>query len=144
MMSRKTILIVDDDAKLLLAMQKRMEHAGYEVVLATDGAGALEHARTMKIDVISLDVCMPGTISGLDVAAQLQRDPLAARIPIIFVTGSANDEFKQACTRVGAKYFLAKPFDADLLLQTVRGLFGEDELGEARRLSQAKRRQPVA
>lgn len=143
MTNGRTILAVDDDLKLLIALQKRFESIGYRVLLATNGSDALSRAREERIDVISLDVGLPGDVNGLSVAESLKKDPQTAGIPIIFITGEASDDFKRKCAAVGGKYFLAKPYDPDLLLQVVRGVFGEDELTEAQRISQAKRRQPV-
>ncbi len=137
----KTILVVDDDSKLLLALQKRLTHAGFHVLTAMDGTQALELARDEPVDAISLDVRLPGDLDGLEVAAALQKDARTARIPILFVTGSATDDFKAQCKAVGGRYFIAKPYDSDLLIQTLRGIFGADELSEAQRISSAKRRQ---
>ncbi len=143
MLNGKTILTVDDDIKILLGLQKRLTHEGYRVVSATDGRSAIELARDESPDAISLDVRLPGDLDGLAVAATLQKDPRTARIPIIFVTGSADQEFKAKCQAVGGKYFLSKPYDSDLLLQLLRGIFARDELAEIRTLSTAKRRQPA-
>lgn len=143
MTNPKTVLAVDDDIALLIALQRRLEHAGYRVLTATNGTEALQCARDERVDAISLDVGMPGGVSGLDVAKSLQKDPRTAIIPIIFITGEANDSFIATCRTVGGKYFLAKPYDPDLLLQMLRSVFGTDELAEARKISQAKRRQPV-
>lgn len=142
-MNGKTILTVDDDTKVLLALHKRLTSAGYRVLSATDARGAVDLAREELPDAISLDVRLPGDQDGLAVAATLQQDPRTARIPIIFVTGSADQEFKAKCQAVGGRYFLSKPYDSDLLLQVLRGVFATDELAEIQRLSSAKRRQPV-
>lgn len=142
-MNSKTILVVDDDLGIRVALHARLEHAGYAALCASDGAQALELAKSAPIDAIALDVAMPGELNGLAVAAALRKHPSTAKIPIVFITGSADHEFKRKCEEVGGKYFLAKPYDPDLLLQTLRSIFGEDELAQARRISQAKRRQPV-
>lgn len=143
-MNGKTILIVDDDAKLLLALQKRLVHSGYDVLTATDGDQALQQVWNSHVDAICLDVTMPGHLTGLEVASRLHNDPETARIPVVFITGSADPGFKQKCERVGARYFMSKPFDSELLLQTLRGIFGADAVAELHRLSSAKRRQPVS
>lgn len=143
MSNGKTVLVVEDDSKLLLGLQKRLMHAGYQVLTAMDGTEALALAREEVVDAISLDVRLSGDIDGLEVAAALQKDPRTARIPILFVTGSANDQFDSRCKAVGGRYFISKPYDPDLLIQTLRGIFGTDELSEARRISTAKRRQLV-
>lgn len=139
----RTILIVDDDAKIVLALEKRLEHAGYRALGALDAQAALAHLRHETVDAITLDVKLPGELDGLTLAAQLRCDPLTARIPVIFVTGSADAEFKSKSQAVGGKYFLAKPYDPDLLLAALRNIFAVDELAQVRQIASAKRRQPV-
>lgn len=141
---RKTIMVVDDDAKILLGLKKRLEHEGYRVITALDGKQALEVARDNAIDAISLDLQLPGDMSGLDIAGALRADPHTSQIPVVFITGSADEEFKSKSAGVGAKYFLSKPYDSDLLIQMLRGIFGQDELAEMQRISSAKRRQPIS
>lgn len=139
----RTVLVVDDDAKLLLALKRRLESAGLNVLTATSGADALHLAQTCRPSAITLDVRMPGELDGLAVAAALHQDPATAGIPIIFVTGTADEAFKHRCTTVGARYFLSKPYDGDVLVQMLESIFGCDVLAEMRRISQAKRRQPL-
>lgn len=142
-MTRRTMLVVDDDPKIVLGLQRRLEAQGHCVLTAMEGAQALDRARESALDAILLDVSLPGDVSGLDVATALRLDSRTARIPIVFITGSADEDFKQRASAAGAKYFLAKPYDPELLVQTLRAIFGEDELSEAQRISRAKRRQPV-
>lgn len=139
----RTILVVEDDTKLLLALRKHLTHAGFEVLTAVDGPQALECARERRVDAISLDVNLRGDLNGLEVAELLQRDPRTSRIPIIFITGSADESFREARAAAGGRYFISKPYDSDLLIQVIRGIFAGDELAEVKRLSSAKRRQPV-
>ena len=140
---RKTVLVVDDDTSMVLALQKRLAQAGYHVLTALNGVDALERARRCTVDAISLDVAMPGAVSGFDVAHELRVDPRTARIPIVFVTGTADEHFKERCSAVGGRYFLAKPYDAELLLQTLSNMLAADELAEIKRISGVKRRQPI-
>ena len=139
----KTILVVDDDPDVLLALRKRLRAAGLDVLTASSGTQALELAQHTTVDAMTLDVAMPGDMNGLDVASAMQGDPQTAQIPIIFVTGAADASFKERCEAAGGTYFLSKPYDADLLVQTLAGIFGKDELAEIKKISQAKRRQPV-
>lgn len=142
-MTRHSVLAIDDDVTLLLGIQKRLEHEGYHVFTATNGNDAIEQIHSAAIDAVLLDVNMPGELSGVDVARALHEDPHTCNIPIIFVTGSADAEFKKKCAAVGARYFLAKPFDSDLLMQTLKGVFARDELADLEILSKSKRRQPT-
>jgi CheY-like chemotaxis protein len=136
-------LVVDDDTAGLLSLQKRLSAEGLEVLTATHGAGALECARRQPVDAITLDVALPGELDGLGIAAALQQDPRTARIPIIFVTGTADDAFKEKCRQAGGQYFISKPYDGDVLTRLLQGIFATDELAEIKTISMAKRRQPV-
>lgn len=140
---KKTILVVDDEPNLVLALQKRLETAGFKVTSSVCGTEAFRRARAGGIDAITLDVSLLDHVDGLDVAAALHCDPQTAAIPIIFITGRADDEFREKYRTVGGRYFLAKPFDAELLIRMLDSLFAHDDLAEAQRLSSAKRRQPV-
>ena len=142
-LARKRILVVDDDVHVLLALRKRLNKANFDVLTASKGSDALELARGTTIDAITLDVAMPGDLDGLDVASALRLDPRTAHIPIIFVTGTADADFKESCEAAGGKWFLAKPYDADLLVHLLNSVFATDELAEIERVSQCKRRQPV-
>ena len=139
----KTVLVVDDDPDMLHAMRRRLRGAGIDVLTASSGVEALDLAQHTTVDAITLDVCMPGSLDGLDVAAALHSHPGTAEIPVIFVTGTADSMFKQKCEAVGARYFLAKPYDAELLIRLLESIFGQDDLAEIQKLSQAKRRQPM-
>jgi CheY-like chemotaxis protein len=136
-------VVVDDDADVLLALTKRLREAGWDVLTASNGTEALNLAHDTTVDAITLDVAMPGDMDGLDVASALSRDPQTAQIPIIFVTGTADAHFKEKCKAVGGRYFVSKPYDADLLVRLLESIFGKDELAEIKNISEAKRRQPV-
>src|SRR5436190_328053 len=93
----RMILTVDDDAAILLALKKRLSAAGFDVLAAASGAEALAHARDHCVDAITLDVNLSGDIDGLSVSSSLHRDPRTATIPVIFVTGAADADFKRRC-----------------------------------------------
>ena len=139
----KTILVVDDDPHVLLALSKRLREAGLDVLTAASGSEALELVQNTTVDAMTLDVAMLGDMNGMDVASALKGDPQTARIPIIFITGTADAHFKDKCEAVGGAYFLSKPYDADVLVRMLESIFGKDELAEIKGISQAKRRQPV-
>jgi CheY-like chemotaxis protein len=143
MRAEKTILVVDDSPAVVLALKRRLETAGLDVLTATSGQEALRIARACPLDAVTLDVEMPGEFSGLSVALALQQNPQTAQVPIVFITGTAGDPFKQISQAVGGRYFLAKPYDGDVLLKRLESIFARDELAEIRRSSLAKRRQPI-
>ncbi|MGA3196185.1 MAG: response regulator [Terriglobales bacterium] len=114
-----TILVVDDNVHLQLAFKKILTSSGYSVELASDGEEGLRLARSLKPDVILLDMMLP-KISGLDVLMALKKDPATDRIPVIALSGlpSSNDA---KLRRDGAVSYLQKSNleNLDVLLQAV-------------------------
>lgn len=140
---RKTVLVADDDFGILLALERRLSSAGFLVLTASGGLEALEHVREHDVDAVILDVRMPGELDGLAVATVLHKDPETAHIPIIFVTGVTEMMLKQKCKVIGGQYFICKPYDEDVLIRLLNGIFAKDELAELKKIAQAKRRQLV-
>ncbi|MBI5764543.1 MAG: response regulator [Planctomycetes bacterium] len=140
---KKTILVVDDDVAILRALDMRLSEAGFLVLTAANSDDALEQAAEHKVDAITLDVDLNGDVDGLHVAKLLHEDPHTAHLPILFVTGTADQHFKQRCQDVGAKYFVSKPYDSDLLIRTLNAMLAADEIAELQRIGNAKRRQPT-
>lgn len=140
---RHGVLVVDDDPAIVIGLRKRLQAGGFDVAAALNAADALDLARSGVADVMTLDVGLPGEINGLRLAAILKEDERTREIPVVFITGTADDEFKRQCQAAGGVCFLAKPYDPDVLIRLLNGLFGNDELSEAARISSAKRRQPL-
>ncbi len=113
-----TLLIVDDQAINVRAMHSVFS-ADYRVLMAMDGAQALQVCREQLPDLVLLDVVMPG-IGGHEVCRQLKADPRTAGIPVIFVT--AQDEASQEMLglQLGAVDFIGKPVNAAVTRVRVR------------------------
>src|SRR5689334_4695939 len=84
------ILLVDDQAANLLALETVLERLGEVLVLASSGEEALRHVLSMDFAVILLDVRMP-TMSGFDAARMIRAHPRSSRTPIIFLTAAPDD-----------------------------------------------------
>jgi len=121
--NNKRILIIDDEPDLLTALKTRFEAAGYEVLVAQDGAKGLEMARKEKPDLIILDLMIP-KINGFRVCRLIKFDETYKHIPIIILTVKAEEEDKNLGMEVGADYYMTKPFDEKVLLQTVKNYVG--------------------
>ncbi|TWT40464.1 CAI-1 autoinducer sensor kinase/phosphatase CqsS [Phycisphaerae bacterium RAS1] len=140
---QKKVLVVDDDLGVVLALAKRLREVGFQVQTATSGTDAFRFARAGGIDAITLDVGLWDDVDGLDVASVLSREPDTSEIPIIFITGRADSEFEERYRDSGGRFFLAKPYDFDVLLGILDRIFAHDELAEIRQVSELKRRQPA-
>ncbi len=114
----KTVLLVEDDKKLTLAMGMRLKSMGYTVATAADAICAVAEARKSNPDVILIDINLPGG-DGFVVAGRLQSLIQTAATPIIFITASKQPGLKERAKEFGAAAFLEKPFDATQLADAI-------------------------
>jgi len=121
---RKKILVVDDEEGLRLTVTVRLKSAGYDVITAKDGVEGLEKARSLKPDLVLLDVMMP-KIEGYDVCRLLKFDDRYKDIPVIIFSAKSEAVDKLTGEKVGADGYITKPFTAEDLLEKVRALIGE-------------------
>lgn len=116
---RHDILVVEDDSQTLRALTRQLSRAGFRVRSANTALECVRLARRHRPSAISLDVRLPD-MDGTELAARLRQDPATWTIPIVFVTGKADAYFKEICQSVGARFFLRKPYDVDLLIHAMR------------------------
>ena len=120
----KRVLIVDDEPDLLKAVAFRVQKAGYNVVLASDGGEALEKARTKGSDLIVLDQKLP-VMDGTEVCKKLKSDDSLKDIPVIFLTASSAAEFLERLRKdTDIEYVITKPYEAEELLSKIKELIG--------------------
>ena len=122
----KRILIVDDEAELVKAVQVRLEANGYEVETAYDGQEAMDKINNMKPDLILLDIVMP-VMNGYEVSKKLKSNPDTKEIPIIIFSASQRRNLEKECRELGVTDFIAKPFRTQDLLNTVNNFFKTEE-----------------
>ncbi len=123
-MKKKRILAVDDVRETLMALRIRLEHAGYEVMTATDGEMGLKMARDLHPDLIILDVMLP-KIDGFSVCRLLKFDEEYENIPIIMLTARGQESDMQIGQEVGADVYLTKPYNSEELLGHIKRLTSE-------------------
>ena len=107
----KTVLMVEDDAKVSLALGIRLKSMGYEVNTAADAVSAVSQARKCTPDVILIDINLPGG-DGFVVAQRLKTLVQTSATPVIFITASKKAGLKERAKELGAVAFLEKPFTA--------------------------------
>lgn len=115
------ILICDDEEVLRSLVRATLDDARYEIVEAADGDESIELARSLKPDVILLDMMMPGR-SGLEVLELLRADPELAQTPVVMLTARARASDRDAAVAAGADRYLAKPFSPLELISVVEEL----------------------
>jgi len=116
--TKKRILVVDDDPKILKALDQALQQEGYEVYRAEDGLQALEMARKVKPDLMILDIMLP-KMDGFEVLAQLQS---TGSIPTLILSARGEEMDKVVGFNVGADDYLVKPFRLSELLLRVRAI----------------------
>ena len=127
----KRILVVDDEARVLAVLQKRIESAGYEVITAMDGNEALLKARAENPDLIVLDLILP-KLNGYQVCSILKRDSYYKQIPILMLTARSQEKDVDEGMRVGADAYMTKPFKNDILLGQIEQLLSKVEAKRAK------------
>ena len=118
----KTILIIEDDPRTLLALAVRLKGQGYSTWTASDGIKGMQLAIRARPDLIILDISLPGG-NGLELAETLRRKPQTGRIPIIFLTGSKEPTLRQKVMDLGAAGLLEKPYEPEELLLMIQMAF---------------------
>src|SRR5512140_3653296 len=116
------ILIVDDYEANLHALGDLLTARGYRVSLATNGTDALGLVADERPDCVLLDVVMPGGPSGVEVCAEVKRNPATCLIPIILISAATERDTRLAGLEAGADEFLNKPIDTGELYTRVQAL----------------------
>ena len=117
------ILVAEDEPDIRRLVRDVLEHAGFDVVAAADGPGALHRARTAAPDLVILDLGLPG-LDGLDVARSLRRE---SDVPIIMLTARAEESDTLVGLELGADDYIAKPFSTKELVARVRAVLRRAE-----------------
>jgi two-component system chemotaxis response regulator CheY len=113
------ILVVDDSTTMRQMVAFTLSSAGHAVTEAPDGAKALALARQHKFDLVITDVNMPG-MNGIDLVQGLRGLDQCKFIPILVLTTEAGAELKQKGRSAGATGWIVKPFNPEVLLDTLR------------------------
>ena len=120
----KSVLLVEDEDSIALALGFLMEREGYELRRVANGTDALAAIRERAPDLVLLDVMLPGT-SGYEVCQQIRLDPALARTRILMMTAKGGEMERRKGLALGADAFVAKPFSTAELKSTVRRLLEE-------------------
>ena len=127
---KRKIMVVDDDAQVRQSLRKLLQAEGYDVVLAAEGPQALALYEPKSIDLMLLDLNLPGT-SGWDVFERVTSlNPL---LPIVIITGRGQQLKLAGAAGVGA--LMEKPLDIPMLLRTIADLLAEPPERRLKRLA---------
>ena len=110
------ILIVEDEIKIGRFLELELKHEGYEILLAADGRTGLEKALKENVDLVVLDIMLPG-LNGIEVCRRIR---LESQVPIIMLTAKDDVTDKVAGLDTGADDYMTKPFAIEELLARIR------------------------
>src|SRR3954469_26030584 len=120
-MHKGTILIIDDEKDLIELVRYNLDKEGYDVISAGDGQTGLEIAQRHKLDLIVLDLMMPG-MDGLEVCRRLRADARTGRIPLIMLTAKATEADRIVGLELGSDDYITKPFSPRELIARVKAI----------------------
>ena len=112
--TKRRILVVDDNLDAAVSLSRLIALLGHDVNVARDGNAALFIARSVRPDIVVLDIGLPGS-DGFQVAEALRREPGLAALKIIAVTGRGEQEDRERSQEAGIDYYLLKPVDVPFL-----------------------------
>jgi signal transduction histidine kinase len=137
---RGLVLVCEDRAEMRRFIERSLRR-DFRVELASDGSEALEKARALRPDLLITDIVMPG-MSGEELLERVRAQPELAALPVMLLTGRADDETRLRLLRLGAQDYLTKPFLADELQARARNLVAMSRarqiLGEELKSSQGE------
>jgi len=123
-MHQQTVLIVDDDRQIAEGTAVRLRAAGYDTLLAYNGADGVSAAHHRSPDAILLDIRMP-IMDGMEALRELKDDPNTNRIPVVMLSASVVDQ--SAALDGGARFFIKKPFIGRELVNAVHFVTAEKD-----------------
>ena len=118
--NKKMVAVVEDDDSYRVAVQRLLKSAGFSVQSFATAEDFLRSGRQHETGCLITDIRMPG-MSGLDLQAKLNADHCL--IPTIFITAHGDEDMRLQAMRGGAVKFMVKPFDGEILLESVRAAF---------------------
>ena len=124
-LTRRTILIVEDEEKIMRLLADHLSLAGYDVHAEMSGQEGLSYALEHHPHLVILDLRLPD-ISGYEVCRQLRQQPYAWAVPVLMVTALNQPIDKLRGYAYGADAYVTKPFELTDILQTVALLLGKD------------------
>lgn len=123
---KRRVLIVDDEPNIVLSLEFLLRQQGYEVSVARDGEEALATAEKQPLDLVVLDVMLPG-LDGFEVCRRLRERPDLAGLKILLLTARGREVERVRGMEEGADAYVRKPFSTRQLMKTVAELLGSPE-----------------
>jgi DNA-binding response OmpR family regulator len=117
------VLVVDDDPYILMSLEFLMKKSGYEVLIARNGAEALDHIYKDHPHLILLDIMMPD-VDGYEICKTVKTSEDLKDIKVIFLSAKTTEDAIQKGLALGAEKYVTKPFNTKQLVSDVKQLLG--------------------
>ena len=137
------VLVVEDEKDLRNLLSDILIFAGYDVIEAKDGGAGLEKAWSERPDVILLDVMMP-VMDGFDLLTKLRENPVTNSTPVVMLTAYPATKGELPALRLGARHYIRKPFEPELVTWAVKVALREAEDEDASRVAADDDPRPTA
>ena len=118
-----SVLIVDDEPGITVALMTRLQASGYTVYHAINGLAGVEAAALHEPDAIIMDIRMPD-IDGIEACQRIKRLPRLAETPVVFLSANVQEEPRRQAMAVGASAFISKPYEAQQVIDTIAEIVG--------------------
>ncbi len=116
----KTILVIEDDISILRGLKDNLVYEGYDVITETNGGKGLQNALEKKMDLLLLDIMLPG-MNGYEICRKLKKEK--PELPIIMITARGSEMDKVSGLDIGADDYVTKPFSIPELMARIRAVF---------------------
>jgi len=118
---RGRILVVDDNPQAATLLEYALQQEGFEAIKALNGLEGLKLARSERVDLVILDILLPG-IDGFEVCHRLRSSPETASTPVIMISAKAREEDRATALRIGADAYFGKPLGMAELMVAIENL----------------------
>ncbi len=129
-MSKKRIILVEDETDMAELVAMRLRHEGYAIDMAPDGLEGLKKIRANPPDLAILDVMLP-KMSGIELANELRNDPRTAGVSIVMLTAKSEESDIVVGLKLGADDYITKPFSMSVLVARIEAVLRRSRQGDA-------------
>jgi len=120
----KRVLVVEDSADIRRLVRMALEPEGFAIFETNNAERGLDAVRSLKPDLLLLDVMMPGKVDGLEMCRRVRGDPETAGIRVVMLTALGSGRDRERGDEAGADAYIVKPFSPLQLLQTIAVALG--------------------
>ncbi len=124
-----TILVIDDEFKILLGLRVLLERSGYQVIICKDSLSGIQTAEETHPDLIICDIMLP-LMDGFKIREKISANPLTKDIPFLFLSARVSKADKLSGFAAGADDYITKPFDPQELAARIKAIFHRQDLSQ--------------